>query len=218
MGISINAQDGGSADFVEATKVIADAIVCRSFKPWLQPEIIFRMSPTGRGHAKALKVLHGLTEKVIQTRKAEYLTKHNSTQEDPSENENDIGAKKRRAFLDMLLESVQDGNMMSDADLREEVDTFMFEGHDTTASGVSFALSSLSMYQDIQEKAVEELNSIFRDSDRNATYRDIQEMKYLEMVIKETQRLFPSVPIFIRNIKEDVALGVLLFLKKFDSY
>nr|CAD7402599.1 unnamed protein product [Timema poppensis] len=206
MGISINAQDGGSADFVEATKVIADAIVCRSFKPWLQPEIIFRMSPTGRGHAKALEVLHGLTEKVIRTRKAEYLTKHNSTQEDPSENENDIGAKKRRAFLDMLLESVQDGNMMSDADLREEVDTFMFEGHDTTASGVSFALSSLSMYQDIQEKVVEELNSIFGDSDRNPTNRDIQEMKYLEMVIKETQRLFPSVPIFIRNIKEDVAI------------
>nr|CAD7608331.1 unnamed protein product [Timema genevievae] len=62
------------------------------------------------------------------------------------------------------------------------------------------------MYQDIQAKAVEELNSIFGDSDRNATYRDIQEMKYLEMVIKETQRLFPSVPIFMRNIKEDVAI------------
>nr|CAD7260920.1 unnamed protein product [Timema shepardi] len=191
MGISINAQDGGSADFVEATQVMADSIVCRSFKPWLQSEIVFRMSSTGRGHAKALEVLHRLTEKVIQTRKAEYLSKHNSTQEDPSENENDIGAKKRRAFLDMLLESVQEGNMMSDADLREEVDTFMFEGHDTTASGVSFTLSSLSMYQDIQEKAVEELNSIFGDSDRNATYRDIQEMKYLEMVIKEYPTIVP---------------------------
>nr|CAD7615020.1 unnamed protein product [Timema genevievae] len=44
--------------------LIADAIVCRSFKPWLHPEIIFRMSSTGRGHAKALAVLHGLTEKV----------------------------------------------------------------------------------------------------------------------------------------------------------
>nr|CAD7432284.1 unnamed protein product [Timema monikensis] len=106
----------------------------------------------------------------------------------------------------MLLESVQDGNIMSDADLREEVDTFMFAGHDTTASGVSFTLSSLSMYQDIQEKAVEELNSIFGDSNRNATYRDIQEMKYLEMVIKETQRLLPTVPIFTRNLKEDVAI------------
>nr|CAD7402230.1 unnamed protein product [Timema cristinae] len=183
MGISINAQDGGSADFVEATKVITDAIICRTFKPWLQPEIFFRMSPTGKGHAKALEVLHGLTEKVIQTRKAEYLSKHNSTQEDSSENENDIGAKKRRAFLDMLLESVQDGNMMSDADIREEVDTFMFA-----------------------EKAVEELNSIFGDSNRNATYRDIQEMKYLEMVIKENQRLLPSVPIFTRNLKQDVAI------------
>nr|CAD7204114.1 unnamed protein product [Timema douglasi] len=118
MGISINAQDGGSADFVEATKVIADAIVCRSFKPWLQPEIVFRMSPTGRGHAKALEVLHGLTEKNNQGTSRELNLEPLGS---------NPGAKKRRAFLDMLLESVQDGNMMSDADLREEVDTFMFE-------------------------------------------------------------------------------------------
>nr|CAD7416098.1 unnamed protein product [Timema poppensis] len=114
--------------------------------------------------------------------------------------------KKRRAFLDMLLEAAQDGEIMSDSDIREEVNTFMFEGHDTTASAISFSLTTLALHQDIQDKVVKELDSILGDSDRDANYRDIQEMKYLEMVIKEILRLFPSVPAFVRNLQEDVEL------------
>jgi Cytochrome P450 len=42
---------------------------------------------------------------------------------------------------------------------------------------------------------------------------DINEMKYLERVIKETMRLYPSIPIFGRELKEDVEIGKLMCLK-----
>lgn len=55
----------------------------------------------------------------------------------------------------------------------------------------------------------EELQSIFlkENYNRPPTYKDFQQMKYVEMVIKETLRLFPPLPFLGRRLDEDLKIG-----------
>lgn len=54
---------------------------------------------------------------------------------------------------------------------------------------------------------MEEIDEIFKGSDRPCTFQDTLEMKYLERVILETLRLFPPVPAIARQLNQDVKLG-----------
>ncbi|KAJ8922743.1 hypothetical protein NQ315_007778 [Exocentrus adspersus] len=133
----------------------------------------------------------------------------NYIRDDLDENEeSDIGEKKRLAFLDYMIEaSHTKGNSLTDDEIKEEVDTIMFEGHDTTAAASSFVLSLLGVHQDIQDKVFEELKEIFQgDLQRPVTFNDTVQMKYLERVILETLRMYPPVPIIARLLNEDVKL------------
>jgi cytochrome P450 len=58
-----------------------------------------------------------------------------------------------------------------------------------------------------QNKVSEELDHIFHGSDRSVTMKDLNEMKYLERVIKESLRLYPSVPFIGRETTQDIELG-----------
>lgn len=53
---------------------------------------------------------------------------------------------------------------------------------------------------------VEELNGIFKGSDRVCTFQDTLEMKYLERCLMETLRMYPPVPMIARQVKEEVLL------------
>ncbi|KAH8238213.1 hypothetical protein KR032_001217 [Drosophila birchii] len=121
--------------------------------------------------------------------------------------DNDIGEKKRLAFLDLMLESAQNGALITDTEIKEQVDTIMFEGHDTTAAGSSFFLSLMGIHQGIQDRVLAELDTIFGDSQRPATFQDTLEMKYLERCLMETLRMYPPVPLIARELQEDLKLN-----------
>ncbi|EFN86160.1 Cytochrome P450 4C1 [Harpegnathos saltator] len=154
-------------------------VIHRLFRPWLYWDLTFGLSPTGRLQKKIIQDLHGFTDKVRR--------------------------KKRLAMLDLLIAASQE-NHLSDSDIREEVDTFMFEGHDTTAMTICFTLLLLAEHKDIQDRVREEVNTVIEECGGKWTMASLQNLTYLERCLKESMRLYPAVHFISRVAGEDAQL------------
>ncbi|XP_072942062.1 cytochrome P450 4d2-like [Epargyreus clarus] len=204
MGVSINAQKNSESKYVKSIEALTKIIAMRMRNPFVAEDAIFKLTSYKRIQDEVLKVLHGQTKDVISKRRKE-LKILNITQLDP---QSELGIRNKHAFLDLLLLAETDGQRVSDEHVREEVDTFMFEGHDTTTSGICFALYILSKHPDVQEKILQEQKDILGDDlNRDPTYSELQQMKYLEQVIRESLRIYPSVPLIERLITKDTDIA-----------
>nr|ADJ68242.1 cytochrome P450 family 4 subfamily B polypeptide 3 [Notamacropus eugenii] len=149
----------------------------------------------GRKFLQACKVAHDHTDKVIRARKA--ALKEEEEQEK-------IQEKKRLDFLDILLGAGDENKTkLSDADLRSEVDTFMFEGHDTTTSAISWFLYCIALNPEHQKRCREEIQNILGNRD-TIQWEDLGKMTYLTMCIKVSFRLYPPVPQVYRQLNKPV--------------
>lgn len=232
MGVSKTTQDRSGLEYAMAVMKMSAILHLRHTKVWLRPDWLFNLTKYGKDQIQLLEIIHGLTKKVIKRKKEDYKTgkrnfistttaeaknatsveglsfgQSSGLKDDLDVDDNDIGEKKRLAFLDLLVEASQNGVVLTDEEVKEQVDTIMFEGHDTTAAGSSFFLSMMGCHPEIQEKVIQELDEIFGDSDRPATFQDTLEMKYLERCLMETLRMYPPVPVIARQVNTDLKLA-----------
>ncbi|KAL0267118.1 UNVERIFIED_CONTAM: hypothetical protein PYX00_009473 [Menopon gallinae] len=206
MGTSVNAQIGGEKEYVKATIRMSQIFLERQFTPWYYRPFLFNMFPIGWEQKRLLKILHGFTEKVIRERRETYRKEKMNRKDDDEDANLYLGEKEKISFLDLLIKISETENSLTETEIREEVDTFMFEGHDTTAAAMSWTLFELGHHPEIQERAYLEQCEIFQGSSRDATSADLQNMKYLDRVIKEALRLYPSVPVIARKLEKDITI------------
>jgi cytochrome P450 len=100
----------------------------------------------------------------------------------------------RDDILSLLLQARhEDGRPMSDRELRDELLTLLVAGHETTATGLSWAIELLSRHPAELERLEKELSS---NGD-----------EYLDAVIKETLRLRPVIALVLRKLIEPMEIG-----------
>lgn len=187
--------DRNSHSYIQAVGNLNSLFVARLRSALYQNDIIYRLSPEGRLSRQACQLAHQHTDQVIRLRKA-HLQKE-------GEMEN-LRKKRHLDFLDILLFArMENGSSLSDTDLRAEVDTFMFEGHDTTASGISWIFYALASHPEYQQRCREEIRSLLGDG-TSITWDHLGQMPYTTMCIKEAMRLYPPVPAIIRELSKPI--------------
>ena len=120
----------------------------------------------------------------------------------------------RGDLLSMLLRSrdeEQDRSGLSDEQIRDEVMTIFLAGYETVANALAWTWMLLGQNPDAEAKLHEELDRVV--GGRLPTLDDLPELKYTEMVLAESMRLYPPAWAMGRQATRDVALGPYLLPK-----
>ena len=167
-----------------AMQVVTDRFVVDASQALLLPfDIPDFLAPARR---RAIRDLNAIIEGIIQERRASH--------------------QRHGDLLGTLLQ-VRDssGQPMSDQQLRDEVMTLFLAGHETTAIALSWTCFLLAQHPRVEARLVEELSTVL--GDRPPAADDAPLLRYTEMILKESMRLYPAVWGIGRRAIADCEIG-----------
>jgi cytochrome P450/NADPH-cytochrome P450 reductase len=101
----------------------------------------------------------------------------------------------------------ESGEKLDDINIRYQIFTFLIAGHETTSGLLTFAIYFLLNNPDALAKAYEEVGRVLGDDlSSPPTNAQVNHLRYVSQVLKETLRLWPTAPAFTRHAYEDTAL------------
>ncbi|XP_072216907.1 LOW QUALITY PROTEIN: ultra-long-chain fatty acid omega-hydroxylase [Excalfactoria chinensis] len=189
------------SEYIAAILELSTLVVRRQHRLLHYTSWLYRLSADGRRFARACAAVHSFTANVVQSRRREL---------------NRLGHQawlkgcqgRSMDFIDLLLLTKDDdGNTLSDEDISAEADTFMFEGHDTTASGLAWLLYNLAHHPHYQDRCRQEVHELLKGRDvEEIEWEDLSLLPFTTMCIKESLRLHPPVTAVSRRCTEDIAM------------
>ena len=118
------------------------------------------------------------------------------------------GGEDRGDLLSMLLlaQDEEGGGRMSDEQVRDEAMTLFLAGHETTANALAWTWYLLAQHEDVEAKLHAELDAVL-DGGRAPAFEDFARLRYTEMVVAESMRLYPPAWAVGRLATKDVEVG-----------
>ncbi len=155
-----------------------------------RPAIATRaMLLTDRRYQDDIRLMHRVADELIERRRR------------------DPAAASRKDLLSVMLEGAdpRTGERLSDENIRYQMVTFLIAGHETTSGLLSFAVHFLLRHPAALAKARGEVDSVLGAD--SPTIADLGRLRYLEQVLMETLRLWPTAPSFGLRALADTTIG-----------
>ncbi|XP_063675908.1 cytochrome P450 4B1-like [Bolinopsis microptera] len=167
--------------FVKIVSECVSILTRRIYNPiWYLDWIFFRL-PAGRKFLELVKEAREFSQQIIEK----------SNAESPQDN--------------IISHVLSAPDSITTLDLANEVTTILFAGHDTTAHAMAFSLVLLAQHKDCWKRCRDEvLNSSVDLDDCTENLQDI--FPYVNQCIKETLRLYPSVPIIAKRTDRPLSI------------
>ncbi|SFI46140.1 bifunctional cytochrome P450/NADPH--P450 reductase [Methylobacterium brachiatum] len=124
-----------------------------------------------------------------------------------AERRRDPEAATRHDLLNLMLEGrdPETGERLSDENIRYQMVTFLIAGHETTSGLLSFALYLLLRNPDVLQRARDQVDAVLGDG--LPRVEDLPRMRYVEQILQETLRLWPTAPAFAVAPKAPTVIG-----------
>uniref|UniRef100_A0A3B4WKB4 Cytochrome P450, family 4, subfamily F, polypeptide 3 n=1 Tax=Seriola lalandi dorsalis TaxID=1841481 RepID=A0A3B4WKB4_SERLL len=196
-----NCQESTS-EYVSAIVELSDLIIDRRLKILHHWDWIYWKTQQGKQFKKALSVVHRFTREVVQKRRA-LIGQQKETETDFTK-----APQRKRDFVDIILLSKdEDGQGLTDEEIQAEANTFMFAGHDTTASAICWTLYNLARHAEYQERCRQEVMDLMQGRDREEIeWEDLANLTFTTMCIRESLRLHSPVQAVTRKYTQDMVL------------
>ncbi len=120
-------------------------------------------------------------------------------------------------MLSCMLNGVdkKTGETLDDVNIRHQIITFLIAGHETTSGLLSFATYALLNNPEVLAKAQAEVDRVLGpDPTAKPTYKQVNELRYVTQLLKETLRLWPTAPVFGLYPLADTVIGGKYKIKK----
>ncbi len=172
--------------FVAAMNGSLQEAAARERRP---PFVSRAMVRTRRRYEADVRTMHGLAERLLSARRAE------------------AAGPVRGDLLDTLLygRDPLSGEGLSDDNIRNQLVTFLIAGHETTSGLISFAIYLLISHPDALQKARAAVDAVLGAA--APTIDHLPRLRYVEQVLMETLRLWPTAPAFAVTPHEPTTIG-----------
>ncbi|XP_051173160.1 cytochrome P450 4C1-like isoform X2 [Leptopilina boulardi] len=197
------------AKYSKEVSRVLDLMLKRGLSFWLYPDVIYKLTKNSQIFNESVQFLRNTTLDIIKQKRMELLQTDKNVKDETESDE-------KKSFLEFVIKLADNDKKFTDTDIIDECNNLLAAGNDTISSALQFTLLILASLPEVQEAVYQELYNIFGNESPESiaiTTDILARMDYTERVIKESMRLFPPLPIILRQSVEDVQIDDYIYPK-----